>query len=99
MGIELKLTNVNILKYFNYYNCSLLLKYYGELQNKLGEKMTEKILLMSDLHITEPGVEIVGLDPITRFRACLEHASKHHADASHLFLMGDLTHHGLDQRI
>jgi hypothetical protein len=48
--------------------------------------MTEKILLMSDLHITEPGVDIVGLDPITRFRACLEHASKHHADASHLFL-------------
>ena len=57
--------------------------------------MIEKILLMSDLHITEPGVKIVGLDPITRFRACLEHASKHHADASHLFLMGDLTHHGL----
>jgi len=57
--------------------------------------MTEKILLMSDIHITEPGVSIVGLDPITRFKACLEHASIHHADASHLFLMGDLTHHGL----
>ena len=61
--------------------------------------MKKKILLMSDLHITEPGVDIVGLDPTTRFRACLEHASKHHADASHLFLMGDLTHQGLTTNI
>ena len=50
---------------------------------------------MSYLHITEPGVDIVGLKPIARFSACLEHASKHHADASHPFLMGDLTYHGL----
>lgn len=57
--------------------------------------MTKKILLMSDIHITEPGVDIIGLDPTTRFRDCLEHASLHHADASHLFLMGDLTHNGL----
>ncbi len=36
---------------------------------------------MSYLHIIEPGVDIVGLRPIARFSACLEHASKHHADA------------------
>jgi hypothetical protein len=24
----------------------------------------------------------------------LDHAAQHHADAAHLFLMGDLTHHG-----
>ena len=57
--------------------------------------MTKKILLMSDLHITEPEVNIAGLDPISRFNRCLEHASIHHPDASHLVLMGDLTHHGL----
>ena len=57
--------------------------------------MTKKILLMSDIHITKPGVNIAGLDPLSRFKRCLEHASNHHSDASHLFLMGDLTHHGL----
>jgi|TARA_B110000444_G_scaffold168707_1_gene157587 3',5'-cyclic AMP phosphodiesterase CpdA len=61
----------------------------------LEEKMSRKILLMSDMHITEPSVDIIGLDPTIRFRNCLEHASLNHADASHLFLMGDLTHNGL----
>ena len=56
--------------------------------------MTEKILLMSDIHITEPGVTIVGLNPALRFKRCLEHAAVHHSDASHLFIMGDLTHNG-----
>ena len=56
--------------------------------------MFTKILLMSDIHITEPGVEIAGLNPSDRFRRSLEHAAKHHADATHLFLMGDLTDTG-----
>ena len=56
--------------------------------------MTPKILLMSDIHITELGTDIVSLDPQSRFRRCLDHAAKHHGDASHLYLMGDLTHHG-----
>jgi 3',5'-cyclic AMP phosphodiesterase CpdA len=56
--------------------------------------MDEKILLMSDIHITEPGMQIIGLDPAARFRRCLARAAEHHADAAHLFLMGDLTHHG-----
>ena len=56
--------------------------------------MSEKILLMADIHITEPGVNIFGLDPADRFRRCLENAIEHHADARHLFLMGDLTEHG-----
>ena len=58
--------------------------------------MTPKVILMSDLHITEPGTHIVGLDPACRFRRCLDHATLHHAEACHLFLMGDLTHHGRD---
>ena len=56
--------------------------------------MAAKILLMSDIHITEPGNQIIGLDPAARFRRCLEHAAEHHADAAHLFIMGDLAHHG-----
>ena len=56
--------------------------------------MTPKILLMSDIHITEAGTDIVGLDPQSRFQRCLDHAARHHGDASHLYLMGDLTHHG-----
>ena len=55
--------------------------------------MAEKILLMSNIHITEPGTQIIGLDPAARFRRCLAHAAEHHADAAHLFLMDDLTHH------
>ena len=58
--------------------------------------MFEKILLMSDLHLTEPSQMIVGLCPKTRFEACLDHAALHHPDARHLFLMGDLAHHGLE---
>lgn len=57
--------------------------------------MTPKILLMSDIHITELGTNIVGLDPQACFQRCLDHAAHHHGDASHLFLMGDLTHHGV----
>lgn len=49
---------------------------------------------MSDIHITEPSTHIIGLDPAARFRRCMAHAAEHHADAAHLFLMGDLTHHG-----
>jgi 3',5'-cyclic AMP phosphodiesterase CpdA len=56
--------------------------------------MSEKILLMSDIHITEAGVDIFGLNPADRFRLCLEDAIEHHEDARHLFLMGDLTEHG-----
>ena len=49
--------------------------------------MAAKILLMSDIHITEPGTQIIGLDPAARFQSCLDHAAQHHADAAHLFLM------------
>ena len=39
--------------------------------------MTAKLLLMSDIHITEPGTQIIGLDPSDRFRRCLAHAAQH----------------------
>ncbi|NNJ69461.1 MAG: phosphodiesterase [Boseongicola sp.] len=53
-----------------------------------------KILVMTDLHITEAGNTIIGLDPAMRLSETLAHAVKHHPDASHLILTGDLTHHG-----
>lgn len=53
-----------------------------------------KILVMTDLHITEPGNPIIGLDPATRLAETLAHAARHQSDASHLILTGDLTHNG-----
>jgi 3',5'-cyclic AMP phosphodiesterase CpdA len=53
-----------------------------------------KFLVFSDLHLVEDGVEIIGLDPLARFRDGLEHALAQHPDASRLVLLGDLTHHG-----
>ena len=55
--------------------------------------MISEILLMSDIYITKPGTDIVGLDPQSRFQRFLDHASRHHADSSRLFLMGDLAQH------
>ena len=53
-----------------------------------------KILVMTDLHITEPGNPIIGLDPVERLTETLAHAARHQGDASHLILTGDLTHCG-----
>ena len=54
----------------------------------------DKLLILSDLHITEPGETIIGLDPAARLSAALEHAVARHGDAQALLLLGDLTHHG-----
>lgn len=53
-----------------------------------------KILVMTDLHMTEQGQPIIGLDPAERLAKGLAHAARHHPDADHLVVMGDLTHHG-----
>ena len=53
-----------------------------------------KILVMTDLHITEAGTPSIGLDPALRLSETLAHAATHHSDASHLILTGDLTHNG-----
>ena len=41
-----------------------------------------KIVIVTDLHITAPDETIIGLDPSARLNAVLDHAAKHHADAS-----------------
>lgn len=53
-----------------------------------------KILVMTDLHLTEAPETIIGLDPGARLAQGLAHAARHHPDAERLILMGDLTHHG-----
>ncbi|SFS14600.1 phosphodiesterase [Yoonia litorea] len=54
----------------------------------------QKLLFVSDPHITIDGETIIGLDPAERLKAILEAAITAHADAEALVLLGDLTHHG-----
>lgn len=56
--------------------------------------MNDKLLILSDLHVTEPGETIIGLDPAARLSAALDHALARHGDARAVLLLGDLTHHG-----
>lgn len=56
--------------------------------------MMQKILVLTDLHITAAGETIIGLDPLERLTAVLAAAQADHPDAAHLILTGDLTHHG-----
>ncbi|MDG1739049.1 MAG: phosphodiesterase [Paracoccaceae bacterium] len=54
-----------------------------------------KVLVMTDIHITKEGRKIIGLDPMERFKAALDHALTNHPDAEALVITGDLTHHGI----
>lgn len=54
----------------------------------------QKILAITDIHITEADKRIIGLDPLARFQQVLDAALHDHPDAAALILMGDLTHHG-----
>lgn len=53
-----------------------------------------KILFLSDLHMTEAGQTIIGLDPAERLARALDHALANHGDAAHVLILGDLAHHG-----
>ncbi len=58
----------------------------------------EKLILITDLHVTSTDDLIIGLDPIARLKSVLNHAQAHHGDADAIILLGDLTHHGrIDQ--
>lgn len=59
-----------------------------------GAIRMDKFLVFTDLHITEPDIRIIGLDPLARLSAALEHALARHGDAAGILLLGDLTHHG-----
>lgn len=51
-----------------------------------------KILVFTDIHITEPGQTIIGLDPLQRFTDALAHALHRHPDADRIVITGDLVH-------
>lgn len=53
-----------------------------------------KLLILTDLHITEAGQTIIGLDPLARLQSVLSAAVEAHPDAAFVLMMGDLTHHG-----
>lgn len=57
----------------------------------------QKILVISDLHISRAGDRIIGLDPSARLQRVLDAAKTDHPDALYLILLGDLTHHGLPE--
>ena len=54
-----------------------------------------KVLVMTGIHITKEGRKIIGLDPMERLKAALNHALEAHPDAACLVITGDLTHHGI----
>ena len=51
-----------------------------------------KLVQISDIHISPN--PILGSDPVPKFKACLAHVEKYHADADYVAITGDLTHHG-----
>lgn len=53
-----------------------------------------KILVTTDIHITRPGKQIIGLDPVERFTRVLAKAASDHPDADRMIVTGDLTHWG-----
>ena len=53
-----------------------------------------KLIAITDLHITQAGETIIGLDPADRLRRVLDAALRDHPDAQAIVAMGDLTHHG-----
>jgi len=53
-----------------------------------------KILVITDLHLTNDGKTIIDLDPQARLRRVLDAAARDHADAQAMIAMGDLAHWG-----
>ena len=54
----------------------------------------EKLLVLTDIHMTEEGGTIIGLDPGARLAEVLAQMTAAHGDATLLVVTGDLTHHG-----
>lgn len=53
-----------------------------------------KLIVLSDLHFTVDGHQIIGIDPVARFDQALAHVAVMHPDADHYVLLGDLAHKG-----
>ena len=57
-------------------------------------KSFQKIIVMSDIHLTSGGRKIIGLDPVKKLESALKHICDTHPDSCHLVLTGDLAHYG-----
>ena len=54
----------------------------------------QKLLVFTDIHFVREGADIIGLDPVERFRQGIDHALATHPDAARIIITGDLAHHG-----
>jgi 3',5'-cyclic AMP phosphodiesterase CpdA len=52
-----------------------------------------KLVHISDIHIDPKPV--LGIDPMSNFKACMNHVAEFQSDADRIVITGDLTHHGL----
>jgi 3',5'-cyclic-AMP phosphodiesterase len=53
-----------------------------------------KLIHITDTHLVAPGLELYGLDPLSRLKAAIVDINRHHADAEIAVVTGDLTHWG-----
>jgi len=51
-----------------------------------------KLIHLTDPHLTVPGHQLYGLDPLARFHAAIDNINAHHADAELCVITGDLAH-------
>ena len=57
-------------------------------------EFTEKLLVFTDIHISDLGKTIIDLDPLEQFQTGLAHAIQSHPDAARIIITGDLAHNG-----
>ncbi|MEQ8344941.1 MAG: phosphodiesterase [Sneathiellaceae bacterium] len=53
-----------------------------------------KLIHLTDTHLVMPGETLHGLDPKRRLDACIADIRRHHGDADHCIITGDLAHWG-----
>ena len=58
----------------------------------------QKIIVMSDVHLTNNGEKIIGLDPVRKLERALDHALCTHGDAVQIVFTGDLAHNGTQEQ-
>lgn len=55
---------------------------------------TVKLIVLTDLHVTPPDELILGISPLKRLDAAVDHINRHHRDAARIVVTGDITHYG-----
>jgi len=56
-----------------------------------------KLIHLTDTHLVKPGKLLHGLDPESRFVACMDSISQHHHDAECCVITGDIADHDCDE--